>query len=238
MAILSHTNGIDTSTVTVTTGTAENLDELKAMQVPLPFATLTPDAGVVELRAVFTTTPIRVVGLVGHDIPDTATIEFRDSTDTLITSLAVNRPNAFAVIDELSAGEIRYKITGLSAAPIRIALLWADAGFEAVAEASGEHGGTDYGYRSKVGAVTWTNPRTVARTVPATFRGLTEDQAFGDLEDLFTAVGTTRPVVYIPVLSTQAQINRRAVYGTLGARGRIIPEKPLYRAEFDVDEMV
>jgi len=238
MAILSHSNGIDGATITVTTGSGENLDELKAMQVPLPFATLTPSGGVVEIKAVFTTTPIRVLGIIGHDIPDTATIEFRDSTDTLITSLGVNRPNAFAVIDELSAGEIRYKITGLSAAPIRIALLWAGAGFEALAEEAGEHGGIDYGYRSKVGAVTWTNPRTVARVVPATFRGLTDDQAWDELEGIFTAVGTTRPVVYIPRVSTQAQINRRSVYGTLNNRGRIIPEKPYYRAEFDVDEMV
>lgn len=39
MAILSHSNGIEGATLTVTTNPAQNLDKLKAMQVPLPFAT-------------------------------------------------------------------------------------------------------------------------------------------------------------------------------------------------------
>ena len=237
MAILSYDNAVSDSLLTVEVGTAENLEEAQLMQVPLPFAKITPDGGVIELRASFSSQPVSVFGVLAHGLPSGAEIEFLDQNGATLSTAQPVRPNALSVAQEQAVSQVRFRMTNVGQLPIRIGLLWAGRAFEAVAEEAGEHGGSDYGYRSRVGATIWTNPRTVARTLPVTLRGLTDDQAWGTLEDIFTSVGTTRPVIYMPRTDSQLQIDRRSVYGTLGGRGRIIPEKPFYRAEFDVEEM-
>lgn len=237
MAILSYRNAIESATVTVKTGTAERLDELKQIQVPIPFASITPSGGVIELRASFASATIGCIGIIGHSLPQGAEIEFRDSSNTALATLTVSRTQSIVTIDPIDLSEIRFYISNAGGAGVGVALLWAGEVIEAIGEESGSHGGIDYGYKSKVGSTVWSNPRTVARTIPVTLRGLTDDQAWGELEDAFTYLGTTRPAVYIPRTDSQAQIDRRAVYGTFSERGSIIPDKPFYAAEFNLEEM-
>lgn len=257
-ALLSHTNAIPDATLTMATGSATNLDNVKTLQVPSPFATISGSS--FEIRGTFSARPIRVAAVVATDLQSSAsisigllngstavssTVPFVVANGTFTVSGQTYSVRAMETADgrttilltlpaNVTATEMRVTVTG-AAATTRIGSLWAGPAFAHGIDAGWRVVPSDYSTINRVSATPWINRQARPRSIAATMSLIPEDKAIGadGLEPLFARLGRSAPVLFLP--RTAAAYQRLAVYGLLQAEGQVTHVRgPYWRAEFDV----
>jgi len=264
-ALLSHTNAVPDATLSMFTGSATNLDNLKSLQVPVPFATVTGTS--FEIRGTFSARTVRVAAVIATDLLSTAEISVSllnggstvsgtvpfvvtDGVFTLVggevysvrqlqTETVGSRSTILLTLPaDVTADEIRVTVTG-AAATTRIGSLWAGPAFAADGIQAGwtvSH--EDFSLVTKVGATPWVNRRARVRNFAASFAPLTEAQGIGEngIQPLLHNLGRSAPVLFVPSDAESRQ--RLAVYGLLSTPGSVSHiEASWYRAEIDVAEI-
>ena len=261
-ALLSHTNAVPDATLSMFTGSATDLDNLKSLQVPTPFATITGAS--FEIRSTFTARPVRVAAVIATDLQSAAEISlsllnggttvsdgepFVVTNGTFITSggqvysvrvmqTVDNRSTILLTLPaDVTADEIRVTVTG-AASTTRIGALWCGPAYEAPVSAGWTMQHEDYSLVSRVGATPWVNRRARVRNFAASFAPLTEAQAIGPdgIQPLLHKLGRSAPVLFVPSDAESRQ--RLAVYGLLSTPGSVSHiEAGWYRSEIDVFEI-
>ena len=257
-ALLSHTNAIPDATLSMTTGSATNLDSLKSMQVPVPFATITGAS--FEIRGTFSARTVRVAAVIATDLQASAsisiglingstavssTVPFVVTNGTFTVSGNVYSVRVMQTVDnrstilltlpaDVTATQMRVTVTG-AASTTRIGSLWCAPAAAVPLSPGWSLAPEDFSLSSAVGPTRWLNRRARAMRFSGTAERVLEPAAIGadGLEPLFQRLGSSEPVLWLPRTSEAYQ--RLAVYGFMEPPGRVAHVRgPIYRAELDV----
>jgi hypothetical protein len=269
-ALLAYNNrALGHGQVTGTVGTwttTPPIDHLLTEQVPIPFAQVTPDTGVIEFDytahdregqpEAFT---LDICALLAHSaaddieyrpgLPPGAVVKFIDD-ETELASIEYqpvpNRnlpPDLYAVLtDSVELQTLTVRIENAGTSPIRIGGLWAGDSIRFRANRGKPSDITDFARIGRVAATRWPNRRAIARTWAINAGRILADQATGteggrNFEGVFEEVGESSPVIYIHRISTQANINLTALYGYLTNPRVTHRSGPVHAVQFGVEEM-
>jgi hypothetical protein len=177
----------------------------------------------------------RVVALLGHNLPDGATITFKDEGGTTIGSATVsrfkNRPNNTIVV--LSADQtintLEVEIASANAGTNRIAAVWASEAWEFDLVRDQRYRAQSAGSVTRISGTDWPFSDTRRRGIPVTARGTMQEILGIDLDgnelsgnDAETVLQDARhygPAIVIPTTITDAAIHATSIYGLIDSAG-------------------
>ena len=241
-ALLAYNNrALGPGEFTATTGTwttAPPIEHMGTMQVPVPFAQVTPAAG--EIAFDFQAQDgagdpqefaADTIALLAHTLPPGAVVKFLDGATELAeiewTPLAGAGHIAIAALDEtVNLDTLTVSITAAGAAPVQIGGLWISRSFRHPFGLDGfSIQPVSYSEISRVGATPWTNGRASVTEVSFFVRGLTEAQAIGPGEQSWRSItrqiGIHAPVLIMPLIRRAND----AIYGTIARFEPIVPQR-------------
>lgn len=234
------------------------IDNLGTPQVPSPHAEFEGDTGEFSFAAQdnggsadnFT---VRLLALLGHTLPDGASVTFKDESDAILDAHTVarfkTRPNNLILL--LDADEtihtLKCEISGAGTGTHRIA-----SAFAGPAKVYGQSAGTGYRNQSdasvvRIGGTDWPFVGTRRRGLPVQATG-TRGEVLGvnfdgteysgtDWVTLLETAGQYGQVIVAPSSKTQKTIDALAIYGLLDSVGE--PEhveRDIFRIGFRVLE--
>jgi len=230
-----------------------SISNLRTPQVPDPSAEFTGASAEFTLAGA-TARDVQLVGLISHDLPDGASVQFKQSGGTNIGSAITvarykNRPNnIYLLLDSaLSLTAIRCAITSAGSGAHNIGTIWAGQVWE-----FGQLQGQRWSPQSsasvtRVAGTDWVRAGVRRRGFPGALIG-TRGEILGvnadgtaysgeDAETIFNEIGQYGPVIYCPSSLSQSTIDATAIYGVLESPGS--PEHiegDVFRARFNVLE--
>lgn len=235
-------------------------------QVPVPFALVTPAAGVAEFTFqaldagdVAEAFSLDTLALLAHTaaddleyrpgLPAGALVRFLDGATELASiewQPVPNRnlpANVYAVLSQaVTLDTLTVRIEQAGSAQIRIGGLWAGPSIRFKADRGLPTQPEDFSRVPRVDATRWPNRRTVGRVSQVNASRILADQATGsaggvNFEGIFEDIGSSSPVIYIHRGDSQANIERTAIYGYLSSPRVTHRSGPVHAVQFGVEEM-
>ena len=268
-ALLAYNNrALGRGQVTGTVGTwttTPPIEHLLTEQVPIPFAQVTPDTGVIEFDYTAhdregdpESFDLDVCALLAHSaaddieyrpgLPPGAVVKFIDD-ETELASIEYqptpNRslpPNVYAVLSEsVELQTLTVRIENAGTSPIRIGGLWASPSIRFLVDRGKPSDVNDYARIGRVAATRWINRRTIGRAWSITASRIMEAQANGttgqpNFAGIFEQFGESAPMIHIHRISTQANINLTALYGYLEGPRIQHRSGPVHRVTYNIVE--
>jgi len=218
-------------------------------QVPSPYAEWSGDS--VSFSASFSSSSIRCLALLGHNLPDGATVTWSSGSTLETRNVArfKTRPqNHFTLLDaDQTLTSLTCSISGAGSGLHRIAAAFAGPVWVFDQISTFRWRPRSSASVTRIDGTDWTHSGTRRRLIPMSaignrgeMLGVNSDgTAYSgtDAETVFATAGLHGQVIACPSQVSQSAIDALAIYGTLASAGEVKHvEGDVFRARFDVLE--
>jgi len=228
------------------------IENLGTIQTPSPHAEFDGDTASFQFAAGSAFT-VRLLALIGHTLPDGATVTWKDESDVTIGSQTIarfkNRPqNSYVLLSaEDSISTIKCAISGAGSGTHRIASVFAGPAITFGQAAGFGYRNQSQGSITRISGTDWPFVDVRRRGIPIQWTGQQgeiigvnrdgTEYAGDDAETILQTVGQYGQVIVAPLSKTQAEIDATAIYGLMDSAGE--PEHVdggIMRVQFTVVE--